>query len=337
MRHRFILSCLVLLSILILRDFSFGQFQLSEGKIDDSFVQNEMRLAFLSETEVPQSESTSLIRIFCMVRQSDKKANVFPIVSGNGVQNVNIFPEKADLNPNQWTLFYIEYLLNETLGRDVRIQMSYQNESEATIFHSQPFVELINANWEKCARNDQVFPKGDQLPSNLFTENDSWTQCSLPLVWDPVGITWLRLRFEIPDRLKNRPLTLMISAIDDNDKTWLNGQLIGETQGWNQPRYYSIPSHLIQDGKNELLVGVNNIFAGGGIASAPFRLVVRQDDQDSFVETFESLTQPLFPEEILQHESKRQPPSEIASPLPIRPLTVRNGVLEYEDGGEVAL
>ncbi|MDO4587788.1 MAG: hypothetical protein Q4C95_10895 [Planctomycetia bacterium] len=56
-----------------------------------------MRQAFLSETEVPQRGSTSLIRLFCMVRQSNKKENAFPIVSGNDVQNVNVFPNIISL------------------------------------------------------------------------------------------------------------------------------------------------------------------------------------------------------------------------------------------------
>ncbi|PKA26619.1 stage II sporulation protein E [Leptospira sp. mixed culture ATI2-C-A1] len=57
-------------------------------------------------------------------------------------------------------------------------------------------------------------------------------------------------------------LSFRLGVINDRDRTYLNGQLIGQTGEWNATipqaydklRFYNIPSQLIQPGKNNLLL-----------------------------------------------------------------------------------
>jgi sialate O-acetylesterase len=69
-----------------------------------------------------------------------------------------------------------------------------------------------------------------------------WETANLPGYWENAGhpgfdgIVWYRKTFDLADDWKGRDLELHLSAIDDIDTTWVNGEQVGAISGYNIPR-----------------------------------------------------------------------------------------------------
>lgn len=156
----------------------------------------------------------------------------------------------------------------------------------------------------------------------------TWKPLRLPREWQETGVTWARTRVTIPAAWKDLGLRLNLGPVDDRDITFLNGKEIGRTDGWNKPRSYAIPGEaVVWGGENEIAVAVDNGFAGGGMYGGPLEISVGDSRP----------THPSFADRTTQDETQRAKPGPTGSRLPLRPMIVQNGVLQYADGGEVAL
>ncbi|MCK5077534.1 MAG: 9-O-acetylesterase, partial [Calditrichia bacterium] len=67
------------------------------------------------------------------------------------------------------------------------------------------------------------------------------------------------------------------------DFTWFNGKFIGKGDVWDKPRHYQIPGDLIREGKNVIVVRVQDNQGGGGIwgEEKDFSLVSQKGNQIS--------------------------------------------------------
>ena len=71
---------------------------------------------------------------------------------------------------------------------------------------------------------------------------------------------------------------LSLGMIDDNDQTWVNGVLVGETEGYNKERMYEVPGHVWKAGTNVIAVRVHDGTGGGGMYGAPEAFYVKEAD-----------------------------------------------------------
>lgn len=165
----------------------------------------------------------------------------------------------------------------------------------------------------------------DTSLANTDVDDSAWETFGVPNLWFDLRQAWCRVRFTVPEAWRGKKLRLYIAAVDDNDVTFLNGQQIGRTNGWDRPRDYPVPESLVRYGaENVLTVMVENTYAGGGLYKAPLAILVG----DEPIAPAEQRQSPVLP---------RPKPSPIGNPLPLRPVVVHDGVLYYTDGGEVAL
>ncbi|MDW8290078.1 MAG: beta galactosidase jelly roll domain-containing protein [Armatimonadota bacterium] len=156
-------------------------------------------------------------------------------------------------------------------------------------------------------------------------DDSAWERFGVPTLWQDLRYAWCRVRFTVPEAWRGKPLRLFVAAIDDNDITYLNGQQIGRTNGWDLPRDYPLPESAVRYGaENVLTVMVENTYAGGGLYRAPLAILVGEEPI------------PLTEAPTAAAPARPQP-APIGEPLPLRPMMVRDGVLYYADGGEVAL
>lgn len=76
------------------------------------------------------------------------------------------------------------------------------------------------------------------------------------------GVVWLRKRFAI-GRAENN-LALVLGAVYDRDRVYLNGELIGErmsaSYGYGRPRIYPLPAHILRQGDNVLAIRIEGDF-----------------------------------------------------------------------------
>lgn len=110
-------------------------------------------------------------------------------------------------------------------------------------------------------------------PAEEKYDDLQWKNIAVPSYegWETVGLKdvdgaiWFRTTFDVPASWLGKNLVLDLNRIRDQDFTYVNGTLVGNTDG-TAPRKYTIPAKLIKAGKNTIAVQVLNYFDKGGIA-----------------------------------------------------------------------
>ena len=102
------------------------------------------------------------------------------------------------------------------------------------------------------------------------TDRSGWGTYHVPGFWNDGqlseidGVVWFSYRFTLPEECRGKAAILNLACIDDNDKTWINGKLVGETAGYDVKRVYPVPEGLLE-AENEIVVKITDMQAGGGI------------------------------------------------------------------------
>ncbi len=120
-------------------------------------------------------------------------------------------------------------------------------------------------------------------------DDSRWPSIDLPFVWqkqaqnDPKwgeenGEAVFRREIDIPPEMAGKELILNLGVIDDRDKTFFNGELVGETDNYQAVRNYTVPGRLVKTGRNVIAIRVFDNFGDGGFFSDEdtFRLLKNQ-------------------------------------------------------------
>jgi len=126
--------------------------------------------------------------------------------------------------------------------------------------------------WQKLLlEKDGGYDKGKPLWVSSSFDASSWGSLSVPALWEQSvlpdfdGVVWLRKQVVIPESFAGKDLKINLGMIDDDDVTFFDGEKIGETQGYNQLRSYTVPGNKVKAGKFTLAVRVFDFGGGGGI------------------------------------------------------------------------
>ncbi|MFZ1527188.1 MAG: sialate O-acetylesterase [Ferruginibacter sp.] len=138
-------------------------------------------------------------------------------------------------------------------------------------------IENLQGKFEPAA-NTQAW-KGAEL------DDSKWPAVMQPAPWEETGlpgldgVVWLRKKIMIPDSLAGKPALLLLSKIDDNDITYVNGTEVGFTNSWNTQRKYRIGPGILKAGENCIAVRVEDTGGGGGIygSSDDMKLVIEKE------------------------------------------------------------
>jgi sialate O-acetylesterase len=131
-----------------------------------------------------------------------------------------------------------------------------------------------NDAWLKSIANkDAGFKQHVPVWAAPVIDTSGWKTMKLPGIWeasqmpDLDGIVWFRKTVNIPPNWAGKDVTLSLGGIDDNDITFFNGEKIGETNGYEKMRTYTIPANKIKGGQYVLAVRVFDGAGAGGIYS----------------------------------------------------------------------
>lgn len=127
---------------------------------------------------------------------------------------------------------------------------------------------------------------------SLQFDDARWKTISVPGHWDPSydGTAWYRTTFRLDTKNQSSDLYLVLGKIDDFDKVYLNGELIGRTEyldrysrynrgnAWRLYRVYKLPKNLMK-ANNVLVVEVHDDQLDGGIYEGPVGIVNTRDAQ----------------------------------------------------------
>lgn len=124
-------------------------------------------------------------------------------------------------------------------------------------------------------------PGVTELAKQLIADDgthEAWQDVQLPAEMETLGAAWhekdgeavFRKTISVPEHLLGRALILQLGPIDDFDRVYLNGQLIGETgieteAYWSANRRYPIPADALRPGDNTIVIRAFDRFGGGGV------------------------------------------------------------------------
>ena len=121
------------------------------------------------------------------------------------------------------------------------------------------------ADWyAKSETKEGGFDNGKATFAATDFDDSQWKDVRLPARIDNQGygqydgFIWVRRTFDIPANFAGKKLRLELRNVDDNDFTYFNGELIGQTDGYEVNRTYTIPARLVKAGKAVLTVRILN-------------------------------------------------------------------------------
>ncbi|PWS33237.1 glycoside hydrolase family 95 protein [Pedobacter paludis] len=197
-------------------------------------------------------------------------------------------------------------------------------QKEAEDLAQQEFMGLLSETGDRSKWvKEMQSGKGIQgNPASESYDDKLWKTIQVPSYegWEAVGLAnldgavWFRTTFDVPENWLGKDLVLDLNRIRDQDFTYINGQLVGNTDS-NEPRKYTIPAKLIKKGKNTIAIQVLNYYDKGGLAGYkdtkkkigiyPVGLDVEQGI--SLVKTWKYKIQNEDPPEVAQYQASYQP------------------------------
>lgn len=115
--------------------------------------------------------------------------------------------------------------------------------------------ERISGNWIA-----QMGDAGTEKAYLTSEADEKWKNIHLPGWLEEAGIhdfsgcIWLRHVFEVPETMAGKEAMLWLGTLVDSDRTYVNGEFVGETGYQYPPRKYPIPAGLLRKGKNEIRI-----------------------------------------------------------------------------------
>ncbi|MFM2286888.1 MAG: hypothetical protein RL684_31 [Pseudomonadota bacterium] len=123
-----------------------------------------------------------------------------------------------------------------------------------------------NAAWVGDAAWSQ--PEFDDSSWPVMAPAGFWEESGVPQLRNFDGVVWFRTSVVLDARQAALPARVQLGPVDDSDATWVNGQRVGGTEGWDTRRDYALPAGLLRAGRNEIVVRVLDSGGGGGLWGA---------------------------------------------------------------------
>lgn len=171
---------------------------------------------------------------------------------------------------SNWGGSNIETWMNpETLGEPAEKSIARISKIKAAFEKEKAQVKQYLTRWPEAQNTDAAV--ADWSAAKLATAD--WQALKAPLLWEQQnlqnvdGVVWYRKSIQLTAEQASQNAILGLARIDDSDKTWVNGELVGETDGYNIVRRYEINAKALKPGTNTIAIRVEDTGGGGGIYS----------------------------------------------------------------------
>ncbi len=112
-----------------------------------------------------------------------------------------------------------------------------------------------------------------------------WNEMELPGLWEGKGlpgvdgVVWFRKSVTLTAEQAESDALLSLGAIDDSDRTWINGVEVGHMQNqYDKARIYRIDPGILKEGVNTIAVRVEDTGGGGGFWGSPDEMFLKVGD-----------------------------------------------------------
>ncbi|HXG81870.1 MAG TPA: sialate O-acetylesterase [Sphingomicrobium sp.] len=166
-------------------------------------------------------------------------------------------------------------------AEDIALLKAYRADPQGT-------VRAFSERWTKWWRDQS----GDQPGSEPWLASDRlqwrpvpriglWEQWGDPFFENFNGSIWARIRFNLTAAEAAQGGTIELGAIDDFDRTYVNGEPVGQTFQYDVQRRYPVRAGLLKPGQNEVVVFVLDTGGGGGFWSPAEQLKLTLADGEA--------------------------------------------------------
>lgn len=136
----------------------------------------------------------------------------------------------------------------------------------------------LNRSKDRSLQPDKGLKKGQEWFNPRYIAK-GWKTMNIPGYWEDQGIrdldgvVWYRREISIPASLAGKEGRLFMGRIVDADHIYVNGKEIGHTAYQYPQRRYKVPGGLLKEGKNLIVIRVENAAGKGGfVPDKPYYL-----------------------------------------------------------------
>ncbi len=291
---------------IVINDILIGDVWICSGQSNMEISME--RVSPIYETEIANSENP-YIRYFEVPKKYDFNTPQRDIVNGQwlsaGPDNILKFSAVSYFFALE---LYKKYripvgLINASLGGSpaeawisedaIKAFPEYYNEAQR--FKDSSLINKIKTEdkirfdaWYSKLRESDAGYKNPHQPWYLPDLNTSgWPVMKVPGYWadeetgDINGVVWFRKDVQVPATMTGKPAKLILGRIVDSDSVFVNGVFVGATGYQYPPRRYNIPSNLLKEGENTIVVRIiSNIGRGGFVPDKPYILAAGGQEID---------------------------------------------------------
>jgi sialate O-acetylesterase len=152
-------------------------------------------------------------------------------------------------------------------AQDIELLRAYRKDPEGTV---RAFGGRWTQWWQDHSGDkpgSEPWKASDRLAWKPMPKIGLWEQWGDPFFADFNGSIWARIRFELTPEEAAQGATLELGAIDDFDRSFVNGEVVGTTFQFNSQRRYPVRRGVLRAGTNEIIVFVLDTGGGGGFWS----------------------------------------------------------------------
>lgn len=217
-------------------------------------------------------------------------------LNGRKIGGSGAFPPRFHTAYNAFRNYYIPKEFIDFAGKNVIAVRVYDSEIEGGIVSGDVGIYTSRADrgltlnlrgvWDfkVTGENNKRFGSVDEKVVSALSK-DGWTDITVPGAWEGQGFgnydggAWYRKQFVIPKEMLGEDLVLLLGKIDDSDKTYLNGKLIGSSYDqFDKQRIYFISNNQFKIGvTNTLIIYVDDPQGAGGIYEGPIGIMKQGD------------------------------------------------------------
>jgi sialate O-acetylesterase len=140
--------------------------------------------------------------------------------------------------------------------------------------------DRIQAWYNQLRQKDAGYQDSQKLWFDPTLNTNDWSTMRIPGYWISTrlgslnGVVWFKKEINIPASMLKQQVKLNLGRIVDADSVFVNGVFIGTTGYQYPPRRYIVPSDVLKEGQNTVVVRViSEIGHGGFVFDKPYELV----------------------------------------------------------------
>ena len=215
-------------------------------------------------------------------------------VNGHKIGGSGSFPPKYHTSYDAFRNYYIQPSVINFTGKNVIAVRVYDSGIEGGIVSGEVGIYVnrseaglsvnLRGMWDFKLTPGKYVKAGDQdlkVLGQAATSSDGWIELPVPSYWEKQGFpdydgcAWYRKTFIFPKQFAGEDMVLLLGKVDDSDKTYLNGKLVGSMiNKHDQLRIYFIkPGDFKVGATNTLLIYVDDPQGVGGIYEGPVGLM----------------------------------------------------------------